>query len=131
MDLSLASEAQAAEIRDNKVDASEYRAAFQRFRECLSAAGYELGQVELKHAMYEFAMPDAAVQSGAEKKCYHAEFNFVDILWQTSDGVQNGSQETQHLRDCLRKRGVEPGDTRAKVDMQMREEGVTLRDCFR
>lgn len=83
-DLSTASKAQAAEITDRKVTATEYRAAFKRFRTCMSAAGFELTDVELKDEVYDFALPDAAVQDGADQECYQREYYFTDLLWQMS-----------------------------------------------
>jgi hypothetical protein len=90
-DLSVASAAQAAEVRDRTVTTEEYQAAFGRFRNCLSAAGFELVDVELRDDQYEFALPDAAMQDGVDMECYRAEYYFVDILWQLSDADGNGA----------------------------------------
>ncbi|MFI1727592.1 hypothetical protein [Streptomyces sp. NPDC020489] len=83
-DLSIASEEQAGEIGDRKVTADEYRAAFGRFRACLSTAGFELTDVALEDGVYDFALPDAAVQEGADQECYRREYYFTDLLWQMS-----------------------------------------------
>ena len=83
-DLSRASEAQAAEIADGKATASEYHAAFQRYRECLRAAGFELEEVQFKGDIYEFGVPAAAVEnSAADAECYDREYYFTDTLWQS------------------------------------------------
>lgn len=129
-DLSIASEAQAAEIADRTVTANEYQAAFQRYRECLSAAGFELSDVELENGVYDFGVPDAAVQDGADEDCYEGEYYFVDMLWQTSDAILNASESTQRLRTCLQEHGVEPGDTRAEIDVQLREEAIDISECL-
>jgi hypothetical protein len=84
-DFSDASDAQAAEISDHEVTVDDYEAAFQRFRECLSAAGFELTDVELKNQVYEYGIPNAAVEAGVDEDCYRAEFYYVDVLWQYSD----------------------------------------------
>ncbi len=84
-DLSDASAAQAAEISDREVTIDDYQAAFQRFQECLSAGGFELTDVELKNQVYEYGIPNAAVEAGADEDCYRAEFYYVDVLWQYSD----------------------------------------------
>ncbi len=90
-DLSAVSAAQAEEISDRVATADEYQAAFQRYRKCLNAAGYELMDLELKNHVYEFGVPSEAVEDGADTKCYRAEFQYIDVLWQTSDVVENAS----------------------------------------
>jgi hypothetical protein len=130
LDVSDASEAQAAEISDRAATADEYQAAFQRFRECLSGAGFELTDVALKNSVYEFGVPDAAVQDGADEECYVSEFRYTDILWQTSDAVQNDSENAQSLRECLRERGIEPGDTLEEMNGQLREAGIEPPECL-
>jgi hypothetical protein len=59
-DLSGASAAQAGEISDRAATADEYQAAFQRYRTCLKAAGYELKDLEFKNHVYEFGVPNEA-----------------------------------------------------------------------
>jgi hypothetical protein len=84
-DLSRASQAQAAEIADGKATAIEYEAAFQRYRTCMRAAGFELENVKREGDRYEFGVPAAAVEnSDADAECYDREFTFTDVLWQTS-----------------------------------------------
>ncbi len=131
LDLSEASEAQAAEISDRAATANEYQAAFQRFRECLSAAGYKLTEVRLKNGVYEFGVPAAAVQGGAETNCYKTEFRYTDMLWQTSDNVQNNSDNAQRVRKCLKERGIEPGKTVQEMGKQLREAGIEPAECLR
>lgn len=84
-DLSGASPAQAAEIDDGVATTDEYQAAFQRFRECVSAAGFELEGVDFTGTGYRYVMPSAAVDDGAEAECYDVEFRYVDMLWQSAD----------------------------------------------
>lgn len=129
-DLSDASAAQAAEISDREVTVDDYQAAFQRFRECLSAAGFEITDLEFRNHVYEFGVPNAAVEDGADADCYRAEFYYVDMLWQTSDIVQNASESTQLFRECLQERGIEPRDTAAEIDQQLREAGIEPPECL-
>lgn len=86
-DLSGVSAAQAGEIEDRTATEEEYRAAFQRYRACLNAAGYDLTEVELTDRVYQFGVPTGAVDGGADTQCYRTEFQFVDVLWQTSGAV--------------------------------------------
>lgn len=132
MDVSDASAAQVAEISDGEATADEYAAAFQRFRECVSAAGFELTDVTYASPVYEYAVPDAAVQDGVDMECYRAEFYYVDVLWQGSDVVQdarNADEPVPLLQNCLRERGIEPGDTAGEVDEQLREAGIEVAEC--
>jgi hypothetical protein len=32
------------------------------------------------------------VKDGADTKCYRAEFQYIDILWQTSEVVENAAE---------------------------------------
>jgi len=88
-DLSGVSVAQTEEIGDRVATADEYRTAFQRYRACLNAAGYDLQDVQMNGDVYEFGVPARAVEDGADATCYRAEFQYTDVLWQTSDVVGN------------------------------------------
>ncbi|WP_418605296.1 hypothetical protein [Georgenia sp. SUBG003] len=130
VDVSDASAEQAAEISDRMATADEYRAAFQRYRECLSAAGFELTDLDPTGSVYEYAVPDAAVEDGADAECYDAEFRYVDMLWQTAEDVQNSSDTAQLHRECLQERGIEPADTLEQMSEQLREAGIELPECL-
>jgi hypothetical protein len=131
-DPSRASKAQAAEMADGKATVNEYHAAFQRYRECMRAAGFELEDVRFKDDIYEFGVPAAAVEdSDADAECYDREYYFTDTLWQSSAGVVNASETTQQLRRCLDERGIAPEDTRADIERQLREHGIGPVECFR
>jgi hypothetical protein len=129
VDLSAVSEAQAAEISDRVATADEYQAAFQRYRECLSAAGFELRDMEYTGLVYQYGVPDEAVQDGADDECYESEFRYTDILWQGTDAVQNSSETAQFVRECLQDQGIEPADTMKEMDAQLREAGIEITTC--
>jgi hypothetical protein len=130
LDVSGASDEQASEISDGVATADEYREAFQRYRTCLSAAGFDLVGVRFTQSLYEFGVPDAAVEGGADDECYASEFQFTDMLWQTSDAVQNKSDTAHLLRTCLRERGIEPRGTLNEMDSQLREAGIEAPECL-
>lgn len=125
-----ASEAQAAEIIDRVATADEYQAAFQRYRACMSKAGFELTDVEFTNSVYEFGVLSAAVENGADDKCYVSELRYTDELWQTSDAVENNSVTAQLFRKCLGVRGIEPGNSLKEMDKQLREARIEMRDCL-
>ncbi|GAB3229135.1 hypothetical protein GCM10027586_14270 [Kineococcus gypseus] len=131
VDLSKASAAQAEDMGDHEATAEEYQAGFQRFRECLSAAGFELTDVDLSGPVYDFGVPDAAVQAGADARCYESEFYYVDMLWQTSDEIQDSSETAKFVHDCLRRNNVEPEDTLQEMGEQLREAGIEPPECLR
>lgn len=124
------SAAQAAEIEDGVATADEYQAAFQRYRDCLSAAGFELAKVEFTNLVYTFGVPNAAVEDGADAKCYSSEFKYSDILWQTSDGVQDSSETARVVRECLHEQGIDPAGTLDEMNEQLREAGIELPECL-
>lgn len=130
VDVSEASEAQAAEISDRVATADEYQAGFQRYRECLSAAGFELTGVEFTNSVYEFGVPNAAVEDGADEVCYVSEFRYTDMLWQNTDAVQNSSDTAQLLRECLQERGIEPRDSLEELEEQLSGAGIELPECL-
>lgn len=82
VDTSDASAEQAAEIDDRDVTLEEYEAAFGRFRECLAAAGFELGAGYFHEDRYHYSVPSEAVEDGADEECYRSELYYVDMLWQ-------------------------------------------------
>ena len=125
-----ASRQQAAEISDRRITPDEYHASFRRYRECLRAGGYDLRDVRVESdGLYQFGVPDAAVRAGVDEECYLTHWKLVDNLWQIA--MQDRSQTTQALRDCLTRRGIAPREDREGIDQQMREAGIAFPDCFR
>lgn len=129
-DLSIVSEAQAEELSDREVTADEYHAAFQRYRGCLSAAGFELRDLEFKGKVYEFGVPGDAVEDGVDTECYLSEFKYVDMIWQTSDDIQNNSETARFYRDCLQRNGIEPAETLEEMSKQLKDAGIKPPDCL-
>lgn len=80
--------------------------------------------------MYRFGVPAVAVESGVDRECYRAEFYYVDLLWQSSDLVQNAREAPQDFQECLAERGIEPGDTASEVSQQLREAGIEPTECL-
>ncbi|GAA3707143.1 hypothetical protein GCM10022377_21080 [Zhihengliuella alba] len=130
MDVGDASDAQAAEIDDRAATAEEYEAAFQRYRTCLSEAGVELSVADSDGPLRVYSVPGTAVDSGVDGDCYRAEFQYTDMLWQSTDTVQDSAQATSLLRECLQDHGIEPADTRDELDAQLRGADLEIMDCF-
>lgn len=130
VDTSNLSPEQAAEVEDGVVTADEYEAAFQRFRNCMSASGFELGDVEFTGLLYDYSVAHEAVVDGADAECYDAEFLHVDMIWQGSDAVQNSSDTAEFFRECLQGRGIEPADTLKEMSQQLRDAGIEPAECL-
>jgi uncharacterized lipoprotein len=80
VDTSEASAEQAGEIDDRVVTLDEYHAAFERFRACMDAAGFEIGNGHFYDGSYHYTVPSEAVDAGADEECYRAELYLVDLL---------------------------------------------------
>jgi hypothetical protein len=76
---------QAAAMADGEVSVTEYHVQFDRYSDCLSAAGYPLGSVNKSRNVITYVNSSAAVTSGAEGRCYAQEFAEVDLTWQVSE----------------------------------------------
>lgn len=73
---------QAAAMADGVVSEAEYRAQFDRYSACMTAAGYPLDGVDDSGTIITYLNSDTAVASGAEGQCYAQEFAQVDMTWQ-------------------------------------------------
>lgn len=76
---------QAAAMADGEVSEAEYHAQFDRYSDCMTAAGYPLGSVNKSGTVITFVYSGAAVTSGEEGRCYAQEFAQVDITWQSTN----------------------------------------------
>ncbi|AMM21448.1 hypothetical protein AX769_16550 [Frondihabitans sp. PAMC 28766] len=77
------SPAQLAEIADHKITRSEYVAAFHRYEKCMSAAGYDLGQIPDNETNFQYGIPGDGIAE-SDTVCYPREFEQVDDLWQAA-----------------------------------------------
>ena len=131
-DLTGISEAQAAEIEDRVATEEENRAAYERYRQCLSAAGFEISKDPMLKPDGTFmngGLSDAAVQSGVDQECYEREWYMTDMLFQSRPEFQNHPSRTQWMRDCLEERGIEPDETAAELFEQIRQAGISVVEC--
>lgn len=114
---------QLAAVEDDEVTQDEYEAGFQRFRACMSAEGYEVIVSGEFNDTLNYAIPDAAVQSGVDEVCYTREFRLIDMAWQVAR--EDTSYSAQVLRDCLTENGITPEDTLKEMAQQAAEAGIT------
>ncbi len=84
---------QAAALADGEVTREEYVAGFDRFAACMAEAGYEIGGGrDLEIILY--SLSSEAVSSGADHRCYLAEFAQLDIEWQGAHPQRSHEQLT-------------------------------------
>lgn len=120
---------QAAAIADGVVSADEYETGFARYRTCLEGQGHLLVIGAKENQSYQFGIPAAAVDSGADARCYDGEFRQIDVLWQMAH--QDTSAGTEAMRNCLREVGIEPEKKTEAVERQLLESGISPRNCVK
>ena len=79
------SQAQAEAMADGQVTEEEYRAGFNRYSDCMTAAGYPLAFVDTTGTVIDYSNPSEAVTSGEEGRCYALEFGQIDPAWQAAN----------------------------------------------
>jgi hypothetical protein len=83
---------QQAEMADDTVTRDEYLAAFNRYVGCVGEAGYWIDGGNPSAVILSFSIPTAAIDSGADERCYVSEFQQVDTKWQLQN--QDASEST-------------------------------------
>ncbi len=79
------SQAQDEAMADGQVTAEEYHAGFNRYSDCMTAAGYPLAFVDTTGTVIDYSNPSEAVTSGEEGRCYALEFGQIDPAWQAAN----------------------------------------------
>jgi hypothetical protein len=120
------SEEQKAAMEDGTVTSEEYHEAFRRYATCLSDKGFEFGFVEDRGDRIDIAIPDAAVQAGADSYCYEREFRGVDMRWQLT---HEDPADTERYRSCLEQLGLDVPDTQDEMIDVLRSNGIDLGTC--
>lgn len=115
---------------DGKVARVEYTTGFDAFRSCMDAEGFELHSLREVGGILEFSIPDEAVQSGVESRCYQTHFAFVDATWQFEHTEERAFIE--RVSGCI---GLDQGDvaepltTRVDAERALSEAGRQVADC--
>jgi hypothetical protein len=102
---------QAAALADGVVTFEEYEAAYGRFSDCLTAAGFPLIESRLDPVteQYQYVIAGPAVEGGTEDRCMKDFYDRVEIAWvQNPDRQQdpNNQSAADVMRACLLKVGV-------------------------
>jgi hypothetical protein len=115
---------QAQAMSDGEVSAAEYHAQFDRYSECMTAAGYPLDGVNKSGTVIRYLNSGAAVTSGAEGRCYAQEFHQIDMAWQAAH--EDDSAYDQALGACLLIEDITPG---GPVWNQIQAAGINPMTC--
>lgn len=127
VDMSLAGPEQQTALMDAEVTEAEYLEGFDRFRACLSEAGYELRDVQKIGKIMSAGIPAEAVESGVEEDCYNTEYRFLDIIWQVNN--YDPGPEIAMLNGCLEAGGFETGTELAEVKDLFDASGLDYMTC--
>ncbi|WP_157480300.1 hypothetical protein [Leifsonia sp. Root227] len=106
-----ASAQQNADLSDGRVTHAEYLAAYSRYAGCMAEAGYPMAPVTGAPPFVFYAVPDAAVDAGADGTCYAREFAQVDRAWQSTLSDLDVT--------CLAEHGVD--GARLSIEQQLAE----------
>jgi hypothetical protein len=128
-------------MADGVADFAEYDAAVVRFVDCLGRAGFEVGGLRLMEdsQLYDYRIPVAAVDAGADAGCYAQELHAIDLSWQESPARPRGANELRGmaplLARCMALNGIEydlavtewsdPGP----LEEVLAAHGITLDEC--
>lgn len=93
---------QELELSDGTVTQQEYLAAYSRYAGCMGEAGYPMAPVSGEPSFVFYAVPAAAVDSGADSTCYNREFGKVDAAWQLTLAAITSSCLAAHGVDASR-----------------------------
>lgn len=127
------SDEQRGELLDGTITEAEVNAAFERYRGCLRAEGYELVDIYRDGPFINASIPDAAMQSGVDAVCYTSEYAGVDGVWQVIENAEAGNRST-FLSQCAEQLNVEITGASAAATMEdmersIIEAGYTIDDC--
>lgn len=122
------SDEQAAALADGTITAEEYQLSFRRFVSCVEAEGYTIEVGPLQNEIYQYAVPNDAVEAGVDFPCYEKELRQVDGEWQLMH--EDTSPQAVALAACIQAAGGAPETTySAKVD-QLPGLGLDLDSCL-
>lgn len=119
---------QEAAVDDRKVTEEEYTAGFRAYQACLADAGYEIFAIARPSTVYDFAIPEAAVTSGADEECYDANFIAVDYFWQTANPPV--TEWDSLARECLADEGLPTDGNINELKQRMYDNDIDVNRCF-
>lgn len=132
-DVPVASEFQLKALSDGQIDREEYLAGFGNYQSCMSELGYDVLVMDDKSTVIDIRIPAAGVESGADERCYLAEFNQIDDAWQLAN--QDSREDNAVLAACMAINGLvrsadsAPTSRQEKID-ELVSANIDLASCF-
>ena len=123
------SPAQAKQLAQSSISYDDYKAAFRRFSACLQAKGYTLMDNGESNKVIHYGVPDAAVVSGEDEACMNYEFEWIDLIWQSSRA--DTSNQAKAYAVCLEKAGIKPKATEQEKLKQLERANIDSDECYR
>ncbi|MFC4243569.1 hypothetical protein ACFOYW_09300 [Gryllotalpicola reticulitermitis] len=122
------SQQQRSALRDGIVTWDEYKTGFDAYQACLAKAGYRLATPHVdEYQLMDFGIPDAAVRSGVDKKCYQFHWAQLDGAWQMAH--QDSSESAKIIAACLEARGVTPAEKYSDNVNLMQKHNIDVSQC--
>jgi hypothetical protein len=113
---------QKVDLSDGHVTHQEYLAAYSRYAGCMAEAGYPMAPVYGAPPFVFYAVPSAAVDTGADSTCYAREFGKVDTAWQSTLSSINVA--------CLAAHGIDGNRMPLEEQLtQLHQIGMSLQSC--
>ncbi|ROS52689.1 hypothetical protein [Frigoribacterium sp. PhB24] len=121
------SQQQVDALRDGDVTWDEYQTGFAAYQACLSKEGYELVDPHIADDLMDFAVPGAAVESGADDTCYQYNWSKIDDVWQVAH--QDTSASARLVAACLEANGITPRQKYTDNVELLNENGIDVSGC--
>ncbi|WIE62246.1 hypothetical protein DEI97_003625 [Curtobacterium sp. MCLR17_032] len=118
---------QKAALSDKRVSYDEYLDGWNRYVACEADAGYTVTKTDETNQVIMGQVPDGAVRSGVDARCYDAEFAQIDTIWQVSR--EDTSPQANAFRECLEAHDVKPAKTERKMIEQLESNGIDRDAC--
>ena len=122
------SPAQAKQLSQSSISYDDYKAAFRRYAACLEAKGYTLMGNGESNKVIHYGVPDTAVVSGADEACMNYEFEWIDLIWQSSRA--DTSNQAKAYAVCLEKAGIKPKAKEAEKLQQLKRANIDSIECY-
>jgi hypothetical protein len=129
-DLSVAGDTQRSALMDGEITRREYIDGFNAFESCMNEEGFQLTSEREVAGIFEFSIPDAAVKSGVDQRCYLTHFMFVDATWQYENSEERVFIE--RVNRCLgldEDRSFAALTTRGEAEEALAEAGRQISEC--
>jgi hypothetical protein len=82
-------------LADGEVSAAKYHAQFDRYSQCMTAAGHPLESVDKSGEVITYKTSGASVTSEAEGRCYAQHFAQHNLAWQSTHAPRTSLEQAE------------------------------------